>query len=98
MVKRHRPRRGSLGYSPRKRAQRIVPKMKSAPQDELVRIQTFIGYKTGMTHIFMIDDIPGSPTEGLEIKVPVTVLETPPIKLIAVRTYEETPKGLKTSL
>ncbi|MFQ6050422.1 MAG: 50S ribosomal protein L3 [Candidatus Hydrothermarchaeota archaeon] len=95
MVKRHKPRRGSLAYSPRKRAKRIIPKIKSVPQEETVRIQAFVGYKAGMTHVFMIDDIPESPTEGLEIKVPVTVLEAPPIKVVAVRAYVKTIKGLK---
>ncbi|BBD71894.1 50S ribosomal protein L3 [Sulfodiicoccus acidiphilus] len=47
----------------------------------------FVGYKAGMTHVFMIDDRPNSPNLGKEIFVPVTVIETPPLIPLAVRGY-----------
>ena len=98
MAKRHRPRRGSLAYSPRKRAKREVPRVRSWPEQSEPRIQGFAGYKAGMTHTIIVDDRPNSPTEGMEISVPVTILETPPLKIAAIRAYNNTPYGRKVSL
>jgi large subunit ribosomal protein L3 len=85
----HRPRRGSLAYSPRKRAKSEVPRIRSWNTDgEKAGIAGFAGYKAGMTHVMMIDDRPRSLTEGLEISVPVTVVEVPPMNVVAVRAYE----------
>ncbi len=87
--KTHAPRRGSLGLRPRKRASEIIPTIRSWPEVSLDKPLPlgFIGYKAGMTHVIMIDDRPGSPTEGKEIFMPVTIIETPPIIPIALRTY-----------
>lgn len=96
MGKIHRPRRGSLAYSPRKRAKREIPRIRSWPEeDETPKIQGFAGYKAGMTHITIVDDMPNSPTMGMEISVPVTVLETPPMKVAAIRAYTQTSYGKK---
>jgi len=97
MAQHHKPKRGSLGYSPRKRARSIVPTIKAWPEDgQEVRLQGFAGYKAGMTHIFMLDYRPTSTTAGQEVFAPVTIVETPPMKIAAVRLYEKTPYGLKT--
>lgn len=97
MAQHHKPKRGSLGYSPRKRARSIVPTIKAWPKDgDKPKLQGFAGYKAGMTHIFMIDYRPTSTTAGQEVFSPVTVVETPPMKIAAVRLYEKTPYGLKT--
>jgi len=50
-----------------------------------------------MTHAFIVDHRKTSTTSGQEIKVPVTVLEVPPMKVAAVRIYENTRYGLKTA-
>ncbi|MDK2876389.1 MAG: large subunit ribosomal protein [Archaeoglobaceae archaeon] len=94
-MKEHRPKRGSLAYSPRKRAKRIVPRIRSWPECEEVRLQGFAGYKAGMTHVVMIDDRKNSLTYGEEVIIPVTVIETPPMKVAGIRVYRETPYGLK---
>ncbi len=97
--KKHAPRRGSLGVRPRKRAARIVPRIKSWPLVSLEKPRplAFIGYKAGMTHAFIIDDTPGSMTFGKEIFVPVTIVETPPAFVLAVRVYGYDPnRGLYT--
>jgi large subunit ribosomal protein L3 len=60
----HRPRRGSLSYSPRKRAKSEVPRIRSWPEEDKARMAGFAGYKAGMTHVMMIDDRPKSLTEG----------------------------------
>ncbi len=87
------PRRGSLGYSPRKRASRLVPRVKTWPDIETGKPQplAFLGYKAGMTHLYMIDDRAGSPTFGQEIFVPATVVEVPPVYVVALRGYAYDP-------
>jgi len=92
------PRRGSLAFRPRKRASRLLPRIKTWPEVQLdsPRILAFIAYKAGMTHIVMIDDRPNSLTSGREIVVPVTVLETPPLIPLAIRTYRRDVWGLTT--
>lgn len=97
--KHHAPRRGSLGFSPRKRASRLVPRVKSWPEVKIGKptLLAFLGYKAGMTHVFVVDEMPTSPTAGREIFVPVTVIETPPMIALAVRLYgRDVNRGLYT--
>src|SRR5674536_137436 len=98
MTKRHRPRRGSLAYSPRKRAKSEIPRIRSWPQQDEPQVQGFAGYKAGMTHVIIVDETPTSPTAGLEISVPVTVVETPPMKIAALRAYQKTSYGKRVVL
>ncbi|MCO8266749.1 50S ribosomal protein L3 [Haloferax prahovense] len=91
-----RPRKGSMGFSPRKRAVKEVPRIKSWPSDDgSPALQGFAGYKAGMTHVMMVNDEADSPREGMEESVPVTVVETPPMRAVALRAYEQTPYGMK---
>jgi large subunit ribosomal protein L3 len=86
-----------LGYSPRKRARSEVPHIKNWPEGgDTPKVQGFAGYKAGMTHAFVVDYRPTSTTSGKEVMIPVSVVETPPLKVAAVRGYIETPYGLKT--
>jgi large subunit ribosomal protein L3 len=95
MGKKSKPRRGSLAYSPRVRAARPYARVRAWPEREEVGLRGTMGYKTGMTQVFMIDDRRGSPTSGQEIAVPATVLETPPVLVCAVRLYGDSAKGLR---
>ena len=93
MPKRHRPRRGSLAFSPRKRARSEICRIK---RDQLAvgrKIQGFAGYKAGMTHLILTDDRPNSLTRGMEIAVSATILETPPMRVEGVRLYKNTSYG-----
>ncbi|MFW6000557.1 MAG: 50S ribosomal protein L3, partial [Halorubrum sp.] len=91
-----RPRKGSLGYGPRTRADSEVPRIRSWPDDDgAPALQGFAGYKAGMTHVMMVNDEANSPREGMEEAVPVTVVETPQMYAVAVRAYEDTPYGQK---
>ena len=91
-----RPRKGSMGYSPRKRASSITARISSWPEGgDGAKLQGFAGYKAGMTHAFIIDYRPRSTTAGQEIQVPVTVLEVPPLKVCAIRFYQDTAYGRK---
>lgn len=98
MGKRSHPRQGSMGFYPRKRARSNVPHVKAWADDEsgAPKLQGFAGYKAGMTHILAIDYRPTSDTSGQEIRMPVTVIEVPPMAVVGVRVYENTPYGIKT--
>ena len=98
MSNKRRPRKGSMAYSPRKRAKRQTPRLDAWPEiNEGPKIQGFAGYKAGMTHAFITDFRPHSNTAGQEVRVPVTVLEVPPMRIAAVRIYENTRYGLRTA-
>jgi large subunit ribosomal protein L3 len=97
MPERHHPRRGSMGYSPRKRARQETAHIKNWPEGgDKPKIQGFLGYKAGMTHAFIVDFRPTSTTSGKEVMEPVTVIETPPVKIMGVRAYKKTNQGLQT--
>lgn len=89
------PKRGSLGVRPRKRASEFIPTVRSWPTVNTSNpvLLGFLGYKAGMTHIIAIDDRPGSPTEGREIFIPVTIVETPSMVPIALRVYGVNARG-----
>eukprot|EP00300_Choanocystis_sp_HF-7_P036292 c52133_g1_i1.p1 GENE.c52133_g1_i1~~c52133_g1_i1.p1 ORF type:complete len:425 (-),score=103.27 c52133_g1_i1:37-1263(-) len=93
------PRHGSLGFLPRKRAQRYRGKVKSFPKDDKAQtphLTAFIGYKAGMTHITRDVDKPGSGVHKKEVVEAVTILECPPMYIVGVVGYVETPRGLRT--
>ncbi|MBP2029217.1 large subunit ribosomal protein L3 [Methanohalophilus levihalophilus] len=93
----HRPRRGSLAFSPRKKAKSHIPRFRSWPESNAEpKLQGFAGYKVGMTHVVMVDDTKNSLTEGAEISVPVTILETPAIGVAAIRAYKDSSYGEKS--
>ncbi len=96
MPRTRNPRRGSMGFWPRKRASRIYPRVKRWPNVKDVIPLGFAGYKVGMTHMLIIDNRPKSPTEREEIAVPVTIIEVPPLRVAGVRLYKLTPDGRKT--
>ncbi|XP_015924111.1 large ribosomal subunit protein uL3 [Parasteatoda tepidariorum] len=92
------PRHGSLGFIPKKRSKRHRGKVKAFPKDDPskpVHLTAFIGYKAGMTHIVREVDKPGSKVNKKEVVEPVTILETPPMMVVGVVGYIETPKGLR---
>ena len=92
----HHPKRGSHAFWPRKRAKTETPHIKSwAEGADKPKLQAFFGYKAGMTHAFIVDYRPTSTTSGREVKMAVTVVETPPIKVAAVRAYQRSAYGLQ---
>ena len=50
MVRHHQPRKGSVAFSPRKRAAKETPRVKSWPQIDEPKLLGLAGYKVGMTH------------------------------------------------
>ncbi len=95
MAKRHAPKRGSRGFSPRKKAKRIYPSVNSYAETEEVGVQAFPGYKAGMTQLLTINETEKSPKFKQEEAVPVTILEIPPVKVYGIRAYKTTPEGKK---
>jgi large subunit ribosomal protein L3 len=95
--RKRRPKHGSLAYLPRGRAARPFGRIRFWPEvKEGPALLGFMGYKAGMTHIFMIEDKPGSPNLGKEIIHPATVVEAPPITICAIRAYVKNQCGLQT--
>jgi len=93
-----RPRHGSLGFLPRKRARRFRGKVKTFPKDDQSKaphLTAFLAYKAGMTHILRDVDKPGSKAHKKEVVEAVTVLETPPMMIVGLVGYKETASGLK---
>jgi len=91
------PRRGSLAFLPRGRAKHQTARIRFWPHVETgPTLLGFMGYKAGMTHVFMVEDRAGSPNFGKEVMYPATVIDTPPLTICAVRAYIPTPYGLKT--
>lgn len=92
------PRHGSLGFLPRKRCRRHRGKVKSFPKDDRSKpshLTAFMGYKAGMTHIVREMDKPGSKMNKKEVVEAVTIIETPPMIVVGVVGYIDTPRGLR---
>jgi len=94
--KTHAPKHGSLSYLPRHRAKKPTARIRYWPkiQSETPKLLGFNSYKAGMTYIFTIEDRKRSPNFGKEVMRAATILETPPILVCGIRTYQKTPYGL----
>jgi large subunit ribosomal protein L3e len=93
-----RPRHGSLGFLPRKRARRHRGRVKAFPKDDPSKtphMTAYLCYKAGMTHILRDVDKPGSKAHKKEVVEAVTILEAPPMRVVGVVGYVETPQGLR---
>jgi large subunit ribosomal protein L3e len=93
-----RPRHGSLGFLPRKRARRHRGRVKAFPKDDASKaphLTAFLAYKAGMTHILRDVDKTGSKAHKKEVVEAVTILEAPAIRVVGVVGYVETPQGLR---
>ncbi|MEM0129555.1 MAG: 50S ribosomal protein L3 [Thermoplasmata archaeon] len=96
MARRHRPRRGSLAYSPRSRAARPVPRIRRwGPGGKPATVEGFAGFKVGMSHAFIVDYRKRSTTANQEVAVPVTVVEVPPLRVAGARIYARAPYGMR---
>lgn len=93
-----KPRSGHLGFLPRKRTRKHRGKIRSFPKDDAAlkpHFTAFAGFKAGMTHItrdiYRID----SRLHKKEVVEAVTIIETPPLKVVGFVGYIETIKGLR---
>jgi len=92
------PRHGSLGYSPRKRSRTHRGVIRSFPPDDATKpphLTAFMGYKAGMTHIVRDLDKIGSKMHKREVVEAVSIVEAPPMVVIGLVGYTETPRGLR---
>jgi len=92
------PRHGNLGFQPRKRSQKHRGKVRSFPKDDKSQpchLTAFLGYKAGMTHIVREMDKLGSKMHKKEVVEAVTVIESPPMIVVGVVGYIETPRGMR---
>ncbi|MBD3261824.1 MAG: 50S ribosomal protein L3 [Candidatus Altiarchaeales archaeon] len=92
----HTPHRGSLGVLPRKRAKKQRPRLRTLPNSDEVKPLCFSGYKAGMTHAIALDETDNSPTKGMEVFVPLTIVEVPPMRIVGIRVYRLDYDGLRT--
>ena len=90
-----KPREGSKGYWPKKRSSRIYPSLTAYPESDKPKVMGFAGYKASMLHAIVFDNRKGSLTFGQEVSTPVTVIDCPPLKVIGIRTYQNSVDGLK---
>jgi len=92
------PRHGSLGFSPRKRTKKHRGKIRSFPKDDPSKpchLTGFMGYKAGSTHIVREVNKPGSKLHNRQTVEMVTIIETPPMVIVGVVGYIDTPSGLR---
>jgi large subunit ribosomal protein L3e len=88
-----------LGFLPRKRTKHHRGRIRSFPKDDpktAPALTAFMGYKAGMTHILREVNRPGSKLHKKETVEPVTIIETPPMVVVGLVGYVETPRGLRT--
>ncbi len=94
------PRRGSLAYLPRGRAADWLARVRNWPEVKLVepKLLGFLGYKVGMSFVYVLGEVRGNPTFGQEIHRPVTIVETPPMLVVGYRGYSKTSSGLQPAV
>lgn len=95
MPSKHSPRRGSLQYWPRVRAQREIARVRTWADIADNKPLGFLGFKAGMCQTLLIDNRPNAPTKGEQISVPTTIIECPSLKIAGANFYNNTPSGSK---
>jgi len=91
-----KPRSGHLGFLPRKRTRKHRGKIRSFPKDDSTQkphFTAFAGFKAGMTHITRDIHRIDSRLHKKEVVEAVTIIETPPLKVVGFVGYIETVKG-----
>jgi len=83
-----------MQFWPRKKAKSEVVRIRSWAESKEAKPLGFAGYKAGMTHVFITDNRPNSITKGEDIRMPVTVIECPPIKVAGFILYKKDAYGL----
>ena len=91
------PRKGSMAFWPRRRSKKPYARVRFWPESAETKLMCFAGYKAGMTHIIVTDNRPHSLTKGEDLRIPVTVIECPNIKILGLNFYKKTPYGLTIS-
>lgn len=95
MPKKQRPRFGSMGVWPRKRASRQTPRIRSQPDLDEAKPVGFAAYKVGMTHVLATGFNKQQDNKNVRSQVPVTILEVPDMRIATVRGYVEDDESLR---
>jgi len=94
MSKKHKPRFGSLQFWPRKRARKVLPSVnwkeleKKEKEEKEGKLLGFVGYKVGMFSAIVKDLTPDSLTKNKKVVLPVTAIECPAMRVLAIRFYK----------
>ncbi len=85
------PRRGSIAFRPRARAQSLEARVRTWPQISVDKsaLLGFAGFKVGGVHVLSIDDREKTPNFGKQLLNAATVIATPPIRVIGIRGYKK---------
>ena len=89
------PRRGSLAYLPKGRAQSMEARIRSWPKQtsEEPKLLAHAGFKAGCIQIVSIDDREKTPNFGKQLVSVGTVIVTPPMLIIGMRGYTKNHNG-----
>ena len=89
------PRRGSLAYLPKGRAQSMEARIRSWPKQtfEEPKLLAHAGFKAGCIQIVSIDDREKTPNFGKQLVSVGTVIVTPPMLIIGMRGYTKNYNG-----
>lgn len=94
------PRCGSLAYLPKRRTRHHRGRVRHFPRDvasKPVHLTAFMGYKAGMTHcVKYFERREGKKLIKKDIVHSCSVVECPPMKIIGMVGYINTPRGLRT--
>lgn len=94
-----KPRAKSMGFVPRKRTRHHRGRIRSFPKDDPTKkphFTAFMGFKAGMTNIVRDKIKPGPKKEKREVVEAVTILECPPMIVVGIVGYYDTPRGLRS--
>lgn len=94
-----KPRKGHLGFLPKRRTRHHRGRIRSFPKDDQSKkphLTAFAGFKAGMTHVVREVERVGSLMHKKEVVEAVTIIETPPLRVVGIVGYIETVKGLRT--
>ena len=93
------PRSGSLAFLPKRRTRHHRGRVRHFPKDDAkkpIHLTAFMGYKAGMTHVTRHHEKrEGKKVIKKDIVEPVTIIECPPMKIVGLVGYVETPRGLR---
>lgn len=94
-----KPRSGNLGFLPKRRTRHHRGRVRAFPKDDPKKaphLTAFTGFKAGMTHVVREVERTGSNLNKKEIIEAVTVIETPPMKVVGLVGYTETLRGMRS--
>lgn len=93
-----KPRKGHLGFLPKRRTRHHRGRVRSFPKDnqtQACHLTAFPGFKAGMTHVLREMQRAKSALDKKEVIEAVTIVETPPVRVVGMVGYIETVRGLR---